>query len=229
MKRFFLIFLINFVFISIQAQKKNCYCKYYNVSEETLEDKITCITLPNENIKLPKGEIYNQLSSGDIILNNGEKITDRAIRYDGVLDQLILPSADDRVKIAVEKSTLKGFDIRMFNSNKILHYIKLNIKDIFSNNYEEHYVQLLVSGKTSLYASRGLQHAVAANELRIYYSYILVKEDGTMFHFLTYSRRYITNLFPEKKNIFKQQLRKQRNRIRNEEQLILAIELYNLL
>ena len=122
MKCFFLIFLINFVFISIQAQKKNCYCKYYNVSEETLEDKITCITLPNENIKLPKGEIYNQLSSGDIILNNGEKITDRAIRYDGVLDQLILPSADDRVKIAVEKSTLKGFDIRMFNSNKILHF-----------------------------------------------------------------------------------------------------------
>ncbi len=54
------------------------------------------------------------------------------MRYDGISDQLIVSSLDKGVKLAVEKSTIKGFDIQMYNSDKIFHYKKLNIKDIFS-------------------------------------------------------------------------------------------------
>ncbi len=79
--------------------------------------------------------------------------------------------------------------------------------------------------KRLLYASRKLQYIGSTNDLQTYYSYIIVKEDGTMFHFLNYSRRYIAKLFPEKKEIFKPQLRKHHNRVRNEDQLIQAIEL----
>lgn len=229
MRHLILIFLINTIFVLSQAQEKNCYCNYSNVTEEVLEDKITGIALSDYNIKLPEGEIYNQWSKGDIILNNGEKITNRVIRYDGVSDQLIVSQLNDFVKLAVEKSTIKGFDIQMFNSDKILHYKKLRIKPIYSSGYEDGYAQLLVPGKTSLYASRRIQYVGATNEPRTYYSYIIVKDDGSMFHFLFYSRRYIASLFPEKKNIFKSQLRKQHNRVRNEDQLIQAIELYNSL
>jgi hypothetical protein len=211
------------------AQEKNCRCNYYNVSEEVLEDKITGISLTDENIKLPEKEIYSQWSKGDIILNNGEKITNRTIRYDGTSDQLIVSSTDKGIKVAVEKNTIKGFDINMFNSDKILHYKKIKIKIILSSEYVDGYAQLLVSGKTSLYAWRRLQHIGATDNLITHYSYIIVKEDGTMFYFLVYSRRYIASLFPEKKNIFKSQLRKQHNRVRNEDQLIKAVEFYNSL
>ena len=229
MKHFILILLIIAVFASVQAQEKNCRCNYYKVSEEVLEDKITGIVLSETYFKLPEKEIYNQWSVGDILLNNGERITNRVIRYDGISDNLIVSSLKEDVKLAVEKNTIKGFDIIMYKSDKILHYKKLNIKNILSSEYTVGYAQLLVSGKTSLYATRRLQQVGATNEIQTYYSYIIVKEDGTMFHFLHYSRRYIASLFPEKKVIFKSHLRKQHNRVRSEEQLIQAIELYNSL
>jgi len=219
---------MNSVFILCQAQK-DCHCNYYNVSEEVLEDKITGIALSDENIKLPEGEIYNQWSRGDIILNNGEKITNRIIRYDGISDQLVASEVSENVKLVVEKSTITGFDIKLFNSDSILHYIKLTYQDIFSSEFEDGYAQVLVSGKTSLYAVRRLQHIGATFNLEQNYSYIIVKEDGTIIHFLLFSRRYIAGLFPEKKSIFKSQLRKQSNRIRNETQLIKAIKLFNTL
>ncbi len=228
MRQLILILIICTAFTYAQALSQ-CHCNYYPVSEEVLEDKITGITLSDENLKLPEGEIYNQWSRGDILLNNGEKITNRIMRYDGIGDQLIVSSVSENVKLAVEKSTITGFDILKFNTDSVLHYKKLSFQAIFSNDYEDGYAQVLVSGKTSLYASRRLQHVGATNQLEKYYSYIIVKEDGTTIHFLIYSRRYIASLFPEKKGIFKPQLRKQRNRIKNEDQLIKAIKLYNTL
>jgi hypothetical protein len=229
MRHFIFILLLNTFFSLTWAQEKNCHCNYYNVSEEVLEDKITGISLTDENIKLPEKEIYSQWSIGDIILNNGERITKRTIRYDGTSDQLIVSATDKGIKVAVEKNTIKGFDINMFNSNKILHYKKIKIKLFLSSEYVDGYAQLLVSGKTSLYAWRRLQNVGPTDNLQTHYSYIVVKEDGTIFHFLVYSRRYIASLFPEKKNVFKSQLRKQHNRVRNEDQLIKAIEFYNTL
>jgi hypothetical protein len=231
MRYIILILLLNVVFSAprAQSQEKNCHCNYYKVSEEVLEDKITGISLTDENLKLPENEIYSQWSRGDIFLNNGEKITNRIIRYDGTSDQLIVGSGDKGIKVAVEKNTIKGFDIKMFNSDKILHYKIIKIKPILSSDYIDGYAQLLVSGKISLYAWRRLQHIGSTFDYQTNYTFIIVREDGTMYHFANYSRRYIAGLFPEKKNVFKSQLRKQHNRVRNEAQLIKAIEFYNSL
>ncbi len=229
MKNILFILIVSLFCLTNQAQDKNCRCNYYPVKEEVLEDKITGITLSDENIKLPEGEIYNQWSHGNILLNNGEVITDRIIRYDGLTDQLVVSAINENVKLVVEKNTILGFDIRMFNSDKMLYYKKISIKNLFSNENNDAFLQLLVSGKTSLYAFRRLQHIGSTNELQTYYSYVIVKEDGSVYHFLTYSRRYIAGLFPDKKDVFKPQLRKQRNRVRDEEHLIKAIELINTL
>ena len=72
MRRFILFLIINTLFIFTNAQDNNCHCKYYNVSEETLEDKLTGIQILNEQVKMPDGELYSQWSSGDVILNNGQ-------------------------------------------------------------------------------------------------------------------------------------------------------------
>jgi len=229
MRRFILFLIINTLFIFTNAQDNNCHCKYYNVSEETLEDKLTGIQILNEQVKMPDGELYSQWSSGDVILNNGEKITNRTIRYDGLNDQLTFYNLNKKAQLAVEKGTIKGFDIQLFTTNKMLHFTKLKINNLYSPGYEEHFVQILVAGKVSLYASRKLHNLVSSNQLETSYFYILVKEDGSSTQFQNFSRRYIVNLFPDKENIFRPSLKKQKNRVRTEEQLIKAIELYNSL
>jgi hypothetical protein len=229
MKKHILFIIAGLNFLILPAQQNNCHCNYYPVSEETLEDKLTGITLSDENLKLPEGEIYSQWSQGNILLKNGEVISNRIIRYDGLADQLIVSAINENVKLAVERNTIDGFDIKMFNSDIILHYKRLPVKSLFSSEYNDGFLQVLVSGKVSLYAFRRIQHVGSTNDLQKYYSYVIVKEDGYSYHFLMYSRRYIASLFPEKKDIFKPQLRKQHNRIRDEQELIKAIELYNTL
>lgn len=229
MKHFLIIIIFNLALIMAQAQDRSCRCNYYKVNEAILEDKLTGIAITHENLKLPEGEIYSLWNHGDIFLNDGEIITNRLMRYDGLSDQLVVSSINEDVQLVIEKSTIKGFDINKFNSDKILHYKKITIKNIYSGEYHEAFLQVLVSGKTSLYAYRKIQHVGSTNELQKYYSYVIIKEDGTVNHFLNYSRRYIASLFPEKKDIFKPQLRKQHNRVRDEEHLIKAIELYNSL
>lgn len=216
-------------FCIAHSQDKSCRCNYYNVSEATLEDKLTGITIAHENLKLPQGEIYSLWSHGDIFLNNGEIITNRLMRYDGLSDQLVVSSVNENVQLVIEKNTIKGFDINLLNSDMILHYKKIKIRDIYSTEYHDAYLHVLVSGKTSLYAYRRIQHVGSTFDLETYYSYVIIKDDGSIYHFANFSRRYIAGLFPEKKEIFKPQLRKQRNRVRDEEHLIKAIELYNSL
>jgi hypothetical protein len=229
MKQLIFILLINLTCIINQAQEKNCQCNYYPVDENVLEDKITGIALTDKNIKLPAGEIYCQWSKGNIILNNGEVIKNRNIRYDGFADQLIVDVIDNNVRLAVEKNTIQGFDIKMFNSDQMLHYKRINIKDFYTTGYHSAFLQVLVTGKTSLYAYRRLQYIGQTYDLEDNYSYILIKEDGTIYHFQNFNRRYIAGLFPEKKDILKSQLRKQHNRVRDEEHLIRAIEMVNSL
>jgi hypothetical protein len=229
MKHIIFALLINLTCIINHAQEKNCLCNYYPVDESVLEEKITGIALSDENIKLPAGETYCQWSRGNIILNNGEVIKDRNIRYDGFADQLVVSVIDKNVKLAVEKNTIQGFDIKMFNSDRMLHYKRVNVKDFYSANYHTALLQVLVAGKTSLYAYRNLQYVGQTYELQDNFSYFIIKEDGTMYHFRNFSRRYIARLFPDKKVILKSQLRKQHNRVRDEDHLIKAIEMANSL
>jgi hypothetical protein len=229
MKHLILVLLFYSICLINLAQGKNCQCDFYPVDKDALEDKITGIALSDENNKLPVEETYCQWSTGNIILNNGEVIKDKNIRYDGFADQLIIDIIDKNVRLAVEKNTIQGFDIKMFKSEKMLHYKTVNIKEFFSNEYHTALLQVLVAGKTSLYAYRRLQYVGQTYELQDNFSYIIIKEDGTMYHFIHYSRRYIASLFQEKKDVLKTQLRKQHNRVRDEDQLIKAIELANSL
>jgi len=229
MERKILVILFGLISFITQGQQQNCNCKYYPVKENVLEDKLISITLSDDNIKLPDGEIYSQWSRGNIILNNGKIIHDRIIRYNGLSDQLVVNSITENINLVVEKSTIKGFDLQLFNTDKIIHYKRMSIQSLFSSDYNNAFLQVLVSGKTSLYAYRRLQQIGSTDDLQMFYSYVIVKEDGSSYHFLMYSRKFIASLFPEKIDIFKPQLRKRHNRIRNEEQLIKAIELINSL
>jgi len=142
---------------------------------------------------------------------------------------LIVNSINERVKYAVEKSTIKGFDLYLPLTSTILHFEKLNMISVFSNEYTMGYAQVLVKGKISLYASRMLEHIGTTADLEKYFTYILIRDDGKMFHFIHYSRRSLSKLFPGEKENYNLQLCKLHNKVRNEQQLIQAVGLFNIL
>lgn len=216
---------------NLLAQDSICNSKYYPINYKVFEPKLLSIGVNEKTLPLPKNAYYSYWGTGEIILSNGEKLINKIIRYDGVTDNLLIRAEDSNEGTAIVKTQLKGFDIKLQKTNKYLHFILLNYKIPLSNNYELKYFQLLVSGNASLYASRKIErfdgeHSV---ELRNRYTYLIIKEDGSMVNFENYSKRYISNQFPNKKRILRQLFRKLNFQLNSEESLIKAIELYNVL
>ena len=220
--------MIHFTVLSIYAQDTSCGCLIDKKAESALEDNLVGVALNNDILKLPKNEIYSQWGAGSVMLANGEKVTNLILRYDGLLDQLIV-SGNTSQKMAVEKTTVKSFDEISCVTGELMHFKKVNITDIFTNTNYDRYLQVLVSGKTTLYSLRRLVISTTANELLLNYIYIIQKEDGSIKQFENPSRRSVSNFFPEKKVVFRSLLRKQGNRVRDEKSLIEAIKLYNTL
>jgi hypothetical protein len=229
MKYVLLAAMLSFVFLTFHGQDNDCHCKYYPVKKDLLNDKIVCIVLPAGDVRLPQNEFYSQWNYGDIILNNGKIIANQFIRYDGLNDQLIISSKNPDHKLVVEKYTIQGFDIGMINSDLKLQYRRMNIREKYSFENHDAFLQVLVTGKINLYAYRKLIKSNEPNRIARYYNYFIQKEDGSMINIIELSRQSIIRLFPEKTEIHRSQLRKTHNRLRSETDLIRAIELFNML
>jgi len=229
MRCIFLTVILSFVFLTFYGQNYDCHWKYYPVEKDLLNDKLVCIVLPAGDVRLPQNELYSQWNYGDIILNNGKIITNQFIRYDGLNDQLIISSKNSSQKLVVEKYTIQGFVIGTINSDLKLKYRRMNIREKYSFENHDAFLQVLVSGKNNLYAYRKLIKSNEPNRIANYYNYFIQKENGSMINIIELSRRSIIRLFPEKSELYRTQLRKAHNRVLDEAGLIRAIELLNRL
>jgi hypothetical protein len=229
MKCVVLTIILSLLFLTLHSQDDNCNCNYYPVRKDLLNDKIVSIVLPAGDVRLPPNELYNQWNYGDILLNNGKVVTNQFIRYDGLHDQLILGSKNPDQKLVVEKYTIQGFDIGTINSDLKLRYRRISIREKYTTENHDAFLQILVSGKINLYAYRKLIKSNLPNKIENNYSYFIRKEDGSMINFYRLSRQKILIMFPEKSELYRTQLRKSHLRVRDEAGLIKAIELLNRL
>jgi hypothetical protein len=149
------------------------------------------------------------------------------MHYDGYADQLIINLKNSAIKLAVEKYTIQGFEIESFNRDKILYFRRINVKEKYSANFHDAFLQVLLSGKNTLYASRKLIKTPVSEKIVSSYSYFIQREDGSMVTFVKPTRRAIISLLPVNKDQFLSRLREHHNRVRDEAHLIQAIELFN--
>jgi len=220
--------LMIFAGFTLYGQTDACKCSYEDPGIRMVS-KITCIVLPAAETKPPEDEIYGQWRYGKIILNSGEIISGELIHYDGLNDQLIIDSKNPVIRLAVEKNTIQGFDMETMNSDHIFKFRRIRVKGKHIADYQDVYLQVLIAGRNTLYIYRKLTKTLALNEIARNYVYFIKKEDNSMVSFVKPSRKTITRLFPEKADQYRSALRKQHNRVRNEEQLINAVGTFNSL
>jgi hypothetical protein len=210
------------------AQSNDCKCSD-EVQDIRLDNKLTCIVLPPAVVQTPDDGLYGQWRFGKIILNNGEVISGVIIHYDGLNDQLIIDSKNPAIKLAVEKYTIQGFEVGTLHSDPVYRFRRIKVNRNYSGDHQDVFLQELNPGKNTLYVYRKLSEDHQLNRVVRNYIYFITREGGSMISFTKPSRKTILKLFPENAALLRIRLRKIHNRVRNEEQLINAINVLNSL
>jgi len=212
----------------LYGQIRDCRCHDDSRTKEP-DEKITFIVLPSGEVKLPRDEVFAQWRYGRIFLNSGEIIPGEFMYYDGLTDQLIVDSKSPDYRLMVDKFTILGFDLESLNSDQVYRFRRMNVRGKTMSEFQDVFLQVLVSGKNSLYVYRKMVKTPEPGKLDRYYCYFIKKEDGSMVSFTKPSRHTLYRLFPEKKDLFRNLFRKRHVRIRNEVQLMNSIEMLNTL
>jgi hypothetical protein len=210
------------------AQSDDCKCSD-EVQDTRLDNKLTCIVLPPAVFQTPDDGLYGQWRHGKIFLNSGEVISGELMHYDGLNDQLIVDSKNPAIKLAIEKYTIKGFEMGTLNSDPVYRFRRIKVNRNNSGDHQDVFLQELISGKNTLYVYRKLSQDHQLNRIIRNYIYFIVREGDSMVSFTKHSRKTILKLFPENAAMLRLRLRKIHNRVRNEEQLIRAVEVVNSL
>jgi len=213
---------------TLYGQWGDCKCRH-ELQGTRIDSKLTCIVLPAVKERIPKDEVYDQWRFGRIILNSGDIISGKLMHYDGLNDQLIIDSRDPDFRLAVEKHTIRGFDLEIMNSDHLFKFRRIKVEGMHVSDHGDLFLQVLISGKNTLYVYRRLTKTLELNGIARSYVYLIKKEDDSMVSFVKPSRKTITKLFPEKMDLYRSGLRKQHNPVRTEEQLIDAVRMINSL
>lgn len=227
-------YIIGFAIVSchisaILGQNNECNpCNTSNL-EDILEENMVGVHIKNDDLPNLKDDKYSHWNKGVVILANGDSVTSKIIRYDGVTDNLLVKANTLGEKIALDKNFISEFVIYSLDGKVRYRFKKIKVNELMGISEKEIFLQVLTEGKTSLYAYRKLNKLSTANELCYNYTLFLIKEDNSVYTIVKPSKYRLLSILNEKKNLLKPLLRKNHIRIRNEEQLVTAIKLANTL
>ena len=163
---------------------------------------------------------------GTIVLENGKMIFNKLINYHLLSGQLIWMRSLDYKQIIVEKATVKEFIISPNDSNNKLLFRKLTFQPWYMPNSIVEYLQVLAQGYVNLYAYRKATVDKNSNEVIPATEYYIQINNGQIKR-LKRGRWALYSAVGVNKKIMKKIVRENKLRIRNEEKLIKAVNLFN--
>jgi hypothetical protein len=220
--------IITLIFLCIlnfaQAQQGACFSGLSDKGK--YEDQLTGVMFSKA---LPvKGEQFYNTSwdTGCVSLVNGKVINGKLIKYNGYTDELFWLRLPDYQQVIVDKYTVKEFTInRSFDHPKLLFRL-IRIHNWYTMDSIDSYLQVLVEGKIKLYSLRQMKVEKDGNKLYPSYKYLIDSGDGKPSYFRP-SRRHLVKLLADHKSEVRAILRKESLHVRQEGQLISAIQLIN--
>jgi hypothetical protein len=230
MRELFIIMALTILSASAVAQDSPCLCE--NLESETFEPK-----LMGELFVYQAGligtEFFNiDYAKGDIVLQNGEMVHDKRLRYNGRVDGLLMLSSNDQ-EILLDKYFIKEFS---FN-NCTFRKIKV-IKD-FNSDTSEVYGQILYENKLSLYVFRQCvfnqdvltyvsNHQISKQSFHPLPIFYFQLPNHKTIGFKKFKKRDLFHLFPDKKDAMRKLFReKHQHRFKSEADLIQITALLN--
>ncbi|MFH0841518.1 MAG: hypothetical protein V1903_02740 [Bacteroidota bacterium] len=171
-------------------------------------------------------QFYNDWTSGEIFLTNGEKITGLSLRYEGYLDQLLW-LREDQIPCILCKTCINGFNLFDGSGNITASFlIKKGIRLPLESDSADCFFQSLVQGEYSFYALRKVGKLSDLYELTDDTRYFIFKND--QYERIRLRVRDLLNFSSIDKTRMKSIIRSNKIRLRNNEQeFIRAIVIYN--
>jgi hypothetical protein len=195
-------------------------CGFSKIYEEKIMAKAIIDNSLNNN-----NQYLSNWSKGDILFVDGAIVKNVFLRYNAFTDQLMwLREPEYRTGI-IYKPFISGFKITDKSNISSSLYKKTNIKNWYSADSLSVFLKVLAEGPISLYIYEHLKKLRTSDEMFQDNEYILLK--GGTFHKLKANRLSLFRLMGDDKPKMKSIVRSQHLKVRKEDQLIKAIELYN--
>jgi hypothetical protein len=180
----------------------------------------------------------DEWTAGDIKLYTGERVFNKQIKYNGLMDELIWLQADSFRQITLEKHFIDEFQFKNFQgrSPRFKRYRALLSGLIDSSDI---FVEVLVENIASLYVFRNIKSEGTENSLEggVLYSYeiliprplyFLILPDRETVTLKKIRRRIVLNALPDRyKNSIKEIIRQNHLSMRTEDDLTRLINLIN--
>jgi hypothetical protein len=102
---------------------------------------------------------FGTCSTGEVILENGDIITKIPLSYEQYSDELLWIRGKDQKRCILNKDQVKAFNLLDESNNFKANFVKKRIKLQFNPDSTDRYIQVLESGKFTLYAYRNVKKA----------------------------------------------------------------------
>ena len=176
---------------------------------------------------------------GDIFMTTGDVIHQKLIKYCGATDEIIYFNEESNSAISLDKKLILAFSMRQGLAMEEVIFKKISVEKGLLQKTEPVFVQVLIENKISLFVIRNYINdgSVTAYKNNISYynelyrpkpEYLLMIGDERFSINEKIRKLRLLRLFPEKKKIIRQVLKKNKLRsIRNESGLILFTRILN--
>ncbi len=218
-----LFFLLGYEALTF-SQFNNCRCISDDIIDKNFEEKIIARIFINQMIG-KNDQFFNNWMPGDIYLNDGCIIKNELLRYNIFTDDLLWLRKTDFQTGVVNKQIVNEFTLYDQNNSLFAKFKKLKIKNWYSGDSANIFFQVLAEGQVSLYVDRKASSLKNTNEIVKKNEYFLLK-DGILLKFIP-NRYSLYRIMGKEKQNMRSAIRSEHLRVRNEPQLIRAIELYN--
>lgn len=165
-----------------------------------------------------KEQFTGNWEKGSVIFTNGTKAKNKMLRYNGWKDELIWMRKSDYKRGTVIKDQVKEFSL---GEKRFIHYY-----DNTSLFKQDIYLEVLAEGKISLYCHRKVTYIKSSDAFSTNYQYYL-KLDSSLMKIRLRKSTIINSFTEEEQKIFKNIVRKNHLKIKNEYQMAKALDLFN--
>jgi hypothetical protein len=227
MKHFVLFIIVTGIYSNIIAQQSNTDCKSDENYVSFLRKGLMGLEYKDALKGFTGNRYFGPWSTGEVILQNGDIITHiPLLRYEQYSHELLWLRKRDMKTGIFNKDQVKAFNLFDESNNFEASFVKIRTKLKFDSDSTDRYMQVLESGKFTLYVYRSVIKAVSEFVLVDNTKYLIF--NNGQYTLVSLNRRSLMQIPTIDKYRMKLVIKSNNLKVkRNEPDFVRAVKLYN--
>lgn len=179
----------------------------------------------------------DEWAESDIKLTTGEKVSNKLLKYNGYLDEVVWLMPEFFKQVKLDKFAIDEFVFKNY-FGKSIRFKRINIKQMFISDSTDIFAEVAIESNLSLYIFRKIriEGTVTKDSKGANYSfdqlesapvYYLKLRNNNFSTLQRLNRRALLHLFPEQKTAIRKLLRQNFQRLKTESDLVEVVNLLN--